>query len=45
MNFGNNGFAVTKAVFGSGTNIPLAAADLVRKLNEQLGYAEPGAGE
>ena len=33
-----------KAVFGPGTNIPIAAADLVRKLNVQLGYAEPVAG-
>ena len=29
-----------KAVFGPGTNIPEAAADLVEKLNEQLGYAD-----
>ena len=34
-----------KAVFGPGTNIPLAAADLVRKLNAKLGYAEQVAGE
>ena len=34
-----------KAVFGPGTNIPEAAADLVEKLNAQLGYAEPQAAE
>ncbi|MCU0953786.1 MAG: methylmalonyl-CoA mutase [Hyphomicrobium sp.] len=32
-----------KAVFGPGTNIPLAAADLIVKLNEQLGYAKLAA--
>ncbi len=31
--------AGAKAVFGPGTNIPEAAADLIQKLNEQLGYA------
>jgi methylmalonyl-CoA mutase len=31
--------AGAKAVFGPGTNIPEAAADLVAKLNDQLGYA------
>jgi methylmalonyl-CoA mutase len=30
--------AGAKAVFGPGTNIPSAAADLIAKLNEQLGY-------
>jgi methylmalonyl-CoA mutase len=30
--------AGAKAVFGPGTNIPAAAADLVEKLNELLGY-------
>ena len=30
--------AGAKAVFGPGTNIAEAAADLVQKLNEQLGY-------
>ncbi|MFN0217609.1 MAG: methylmalonyl-CoA mutase [Hyphomicrobium sp.] len=34
-----------KAVFGPGTNIPEAAADLVEKLNAQLGYAEKAAAE
>ncbi|RUP09565.1 methylmalonyl-CoA mutase [Hyphomicrobium sp.] len=34
-----------KAVFGPGTNIPEAAADLVEKLNAQLGYAEKQAAE
>jgi methylmalonyl-CoA mutase len=32
-----------KAVFGPGTNIPLAAADLIVKLNDQLGYAKLAA--
>ncbi|MGE5266765.1 MAG: methylmalonyl-CoA mutase [Deltaproteobacteria bacterium] len=32
-----------KAVFGPGTNIPLAAADLIVKLNEQLGYSKLAA--
>ena len=45
MNFGMFGFSGAKAVFGPGTNIPIAAADLVRKLNAQLGYAEHTAGE
>jgi methylmalonyl-CoA mutase len=35
--------AGAKAVFGPGTNIPLAAADLIEKLNAALGYA-PGGG-
>ena len=30
--------AGAKAVFGPGTNIPEAAADLIDKLNVQLGY-------
>ncbi len=34
-----------KAVFGPGTNIPEAAADLIGKLNEQLGYAPKRAAE
>ncbi|PPC83465.1 MAG: hypothetical protein CTY39_09165, partial [Hyphomicrobium sp.] len=34
-----------KAVFGPGTNIPEAAADLVEKLNAQLGYADKQAAE
>jgi methylmalonyl-CoA mutase len=34
-----------KAVFGPGTNIPEAAADLVEKLNKQLGYADKAAAE
>jgi methylmalonyl-CoA mutase len=34
-----------KAVFGPGTNIPEAAADLVEKLNEQLGYVDKAAAE
>jgi methylmalonyl-CoA mutase len=37
--------AGAKAVFGPGTNIPEAAADLVEKLNEQLGYADKAAAE
>jgi methylmalonyl-CoA mutase len=35
--------AGAKAVFGPGTNIPEAAADLVAKLNAQLGYARKAA--
>jgi methylmalonyl-CoA mutase len=35
--------AGAKAVFGPGTNIPKAAADLIIKLNEQLGYAKLAA--
>ncbi|MEQ1577590.1 MAG: methylmalonyl-CoA mutase [Hyphomicrobium sp.] len=35
--------AGAKAVFGPGTNIPVAAADLIGKLNAQLGYAGAGA--
>jgi methylmalonyl-CoA mutase len=35
--------AGAKAVFGPGTNIPQAAADLIVKLNEQLGYAKLAA--
>ncbi len=34
-----------KAVFGPGTNIPEAAADLVEKLNAQLGYVDKQAAE
>ena len=34
-----------KAVFGPGTNIPEAAADLVEKLNAALGYADKHAAE
>jgi methylmalonyl-CoA mutase len=37
--------AGAKAVFGPGTNIPEAAADLVEKLNTQLGYADKAAAE
>ena len=37
--------AGAKAVFGPGTNIPEAAADLVEKLNEQLGYGPKQAAE
>jgi methylmalonyl-CoA mutase len=36
--------AGAKAVFGPGTNIPLAAADLIEKLNAALGYG-PGGGK
>ena len=32
-----------KAVFGPGTNIPEAAADLIRKLNAQLGHDRQAA--
>jgi methylmalonyl-CoA mutase len=35
--------AGAKAVFGPGTNIPQAAADLIVKLNDQLGYAKLAA--
>jgi methylmalonyl-CoA mutase len=35
--------AGAKAVFGPGTSIPIAAADLIAKLNEQLGYAKVAA--
>ena len=35
--------AGAKAVFGPGTNIPEAAADLIGKLNAQLGYARQAA--
>ena len=37
--------AGAKAVFGPGTNIPEAAADLVEKLNAQLGYTDKAAAE
>ncbi|PPC79481.1 MAG: methylmalonyl-CoA mutase, partial [Hyphomicrobium sp.] len=37
--------AGAKAVFGPGTNIPEAAADLVQKLNAQLGYGDKQAAE
>jgi methylmalonyl-CoA mutase len=37
--------AGAKAIFGPGTNIPQAAADLVEKLNAQLGYAQRSAAE
>ena len=37
--------AGAKAVFGPGTNIPEAAADLIEKLNEQLGYRGQVAAE
>ncbi len=37
--------AGAKAVFGPGTNIPAAAADLVDKLNASLGYAPKQAAE
>jgi methylmalonyl-CoA mutase len=37
--------AGAKAIFGPGTNIPEAAADLVAKLNEQLGYGARTAAE
>ncbi len=36
--------AGAKAVFGPGTNIPVAAADLIEKLNAELGYG-PGGGK
>jgi methylmalonyl-CoA mutase len=35
--------AGAKAVFGPGTNIPVAAADLLAKLNAALGYAKNAA--
>jgi methylmalonyl-CoA mutase len=35
--------AGAKAVFGPGTNIPEAAADLIRKLSAQLGYEKHAA--
>jgi methylmalonyl-CoA mutase len=31
--------AGAKAIFGPGTNIPVAAADLLDKLNAEMGYA------
>jgi methylmalonyl-CoA mutase len=34
-----------KAVFGPGTNIPVAAADLLDKLNAQMGYGPKAAAE
>jgi methylmalonyl-CoA mutase len=34
-----------KAVFGPGTNIPKAAADLIDKLNAELGYSPKAAAE
>jgi len=37
--------AGAKAIFGPGTNIPEAAADLVAKLNTALGYAPAEAAE
>ena len=37
--------AGAKAIFGPGTNIPEAAADLIAKLNAQLGYAPAEAAE
>ena len=37
--------AGAKAVFGPGTNIPEAAADLIAKLNAALGYAPAEAAE
>ncbi len=37
--------AGAKAIFGPGTNIPQAAADLIEKLNVQLGYAQRSAAE
>ncbi len=37
--------AGAKAVFGPGTNIPEAAADLIDKLNAQLGYSPAEAAE
>ncbi len=37
--------AGAKAVFGPGTNIPEAAADLIEKLNAQLGYGDKAAAE
>ena len=37
--------AGAKAVFGPGTNIPLAAVDLLDKLNAQMGYGPQAAAE
>ena len=37
--------AGAKAVFGPGTNIPVAAVDLLDKLNKQLGYGPRAAAE
>ena len=37
--------AGAKAVFGPGTSIPEAAADLIEKLNEFLGYRGQAAAE
>ena len=37
--------AGAKAVFGPGTNIPAAAADLIGKLNAALGYEPKQAAE
>jgi methylmalonyl-CoA mutase len=37
--------AGAKAVFGPGTNIPVAAADLLAKLNAEMGYAPKAAAE
>ena len=37
--------AGAKAVFGPGTNIPRAAADLLDKLNAELGYSPKVAAE
>jgi len=37
--------AGAKAVFGPGTNIPAAAADLLDKLNAALGYKPKAAAE
>jgi methylmalonyl-CoA mutase len=37
--------AGAKAVFGPGTNIPEAAADLLAKLNHALGYGPKAAAE
>jgi methylmalonyl-CoA mutase len=33
------------AIFGPGTNIPEAAADLIGRLNTKLGYADKAAAE
>jgi methylmalonyl-CoA mutase len=45
MNLGLNCFAGASAVFGPGTNIPDAAADLIDRLNKQLGYGDKQAAE
>lgn len=37
--------AGARAIFGPGTNIPEAAADLIDKLNEELGYGPRQAAE